>query len=151
MIIDDISQHEKYHSLNRFFEQAFQYLTTTNFEAMTLGKVTLIPDQLYAIISEYDTILPEGQLSEAHEKFIDIQYLVTGVEQIGVSFITNCHKQASYDVENDVTLFDNPPSFYAVLHPYQFMILFPTDVHLPNISHQKVNKVRKVVMKVAVQ
>lgn len=150
MIIDDISQHQKYHSINRLFEQAFQYLTTTNFEAMPLGKVTLIPNQLYAIVNEYTTIPAEGELSEAHEKFIDIQYIVSGIEKIGVSFLANSTKHKPYQPEDDVTLFQNPPSFFAVLHPYQFTILFPTDVHLPNIVYKEPTIVRKVVMKVAV-
>ena len=80
---------------------------------------------------------------------IDIQIIVEGKEQIGYVEYTNQNPTVAYDAEKDVMFFEEE----VTLLPFSkgvFGIFYPSDLHQPCIQTEKVSKVRKVVVKVAV-
>jgi YhcH/YjgK/YiaL family protein len=148
MIVDDLSQANKYEVLHPRFKQAFEFLTTNNLEALTLGKHIIDGENLFAIVVNEEAVLMLESTSqfECHNQFIDIQYVFGGVETVGYKHRETCvEPRGEYSAEKDVLFYEDAPDFFFKLFPGQFGIYFPTDVHAPMIGE---GKIRKVVIKV---
>jgi len=87
---------------------------------------------------------------ETHRKYIDVQYMIAGAEQVGHAMLDKQQPSKEYDANDDYLLVGDAPDFFTQLHAGMFMIFFPTDLHMPCIQIDKPAKVKKVVVKVAV-
>ena len=148
MIVDDLSQANKYEALHPRFKQAFEFLTSNNLEALSLGKHTIDGENLFAIVVNEEAVpmLESTSQFECHNQYIDIQYVFGGVETIGYKHRETCvEPRGEYNAEKDVLFYEDAPDFFFKLFPGQFGIYFPTDVHAPMIGE---GKIRKVVIKV---
>ncbi len=148
MIVDDLSQANKYEALHPRFKQAFEFLTSNNLEALSLGKHTIDGDNLFAIVVNEEAVpmLESTSQFECHNQYIDIQYVFGGVETIGYKHRETCvEPRGEYNAEKDVLFYEDAPDFFFKLFPGQFGIYFPSDVHAPMIGD---GKIRKVVIKV---
>ena len=148
MIVDDLSQANKYEALHPRFKQAFEFLTSNNLEALSLGKHTIDGDNLFAIVVNEDAVpmLESTSQFECHNQYIDIQYVFGGLETVGYKHRETCvEPRGEYNAEKDVLFYEDAPDFFFKLFPGQFGIYFPSDVHAPMIGE---GKIRKVVIKV---
>jgi YhcH/YjgK/YiaL family protein len=143
MIFDSLKHIDNYKGLGNVYE-ALKFLAETDFSVTELGKYILNDDSYY-MVQEYDT--KQKTVSEAHEKYIDIQLLVSGEEVIGVAPI-ECDKQlVEAKPEKDAWLYtcDTQP---IALHAGEFMVLYPSDIHMPGATLGDPVACRKVVVKV---
>lgn len=87
---------------------------------------------------------------EAHRKYIDVQFVAAGVEEMGYANVDTLTVKKPYDETADYALFDGAGTFVKV-PTGSFTIFFPQDGHIPGsaIDGQPA-AVRKVVVKVAV-
>lgn len=145
MIIDKIANHTRYHSVHPLFAQAFKYLTTTNFSDFDTGKYPIDGNNMFALVNDYLT-KNDGQL-EGHEEYIDIQFLVSGEENMGYAPLNNQKVAIPYNPEKDIAFFEGGHSMVKV-ETGMFVVFFPTDLHLPGIKVDKPTSVKKVVIKV---
>jgi len=149
MIFDKIENSGIYENISPLIEKAFEYLKQTDFSGMENGKHVVDGEALFAILQEYDTKNDADAKLEAHRKYIDVQYIISGEEYIGVRPLINQIPCKEYDAENDYALYDDTCSFLKI-SPRQFAVLFPQDLHKPGIKVDGSIKVKKVVMKVRV-
>jgi YhcH/YjgK/YiaL family protein len=85
---------------------------------------------------------------EAHRRYIDIQYLIEGSEEIGWKHLDRSMEiQSPYNEEKDLILYADHPQSWVKLVPGEFVIFFPEDAHAPNVSDAMI---RKVVVKVLI-
>jgi YhcH/YjgK/YiaL family protein len=150
MIIDTLQNAYLYHGLGAQFIKAFQYLANTDFSKVAKGKYEIDGTSVFAIVNEYDTIPAAGEKMEAHKKHIDVQYIVSGEEQIGHDFLQQQAPSKVYDEEADYMLFAETPVFFSKLTTGMFGIFYPTDLHMPNIQAGKASPVKKVVIKIRI-
>lgn len=150
MIIDSLKNAHRYEVLGPRFAKAFEYLRQTDFSRVEKGKYEIDGSAVFAIVNEYQTVDPAGEQMEAHKKYIDVQYIVKGEEQIGHDFLNGQAPSKAYDEEADYMLFGEKPSFFTRLTPGSFAIFFPSDLHMPNLTAQTPQQVKKVVIKVSV-
>lgn len=150
MIIDTLQNAALYHGLGPSFIKAFEYLKTTDFSKVEKGKYEIDGANVFAIVNEYDTVAASGEKMEAHKKHIDVQYIVSGTEQIGHDFLQQQVPSKAYDAEADYMLFAEQPVFFSTLQQGMFAIFYPTDLHMPNIMAGKVSPVKKVVIKIRI-
>jgi len=150
MVIDTLQNAALYENLGKHFSKAFNYLKTTDFMKMDAGRYVVDGDQIFAMVSEYETRDASQEKQEAHRQYIDIQYMVSGTELMGVTPLTNQQPSKEYSDEQDYLLFDESPSFFAKVEAGMFIIFFPSDLHMPCISAEPPTRVKKVVMKVHV-
>jgi len=101
-------------------------------------------------ISEYVTKNEEEVPFEAHQKFADIQYIVTGEEKIGVTTFENNLITVPYDSITDVAFLTSDENNFRPATPEKFFIFFPNDAHRPGVKTTENTKVRKVVVKVRI-
>jgi YhcH/YjgK/YiaL family protein len=149
MIFDKIENSVIYENISPLIKKAFDYLKQTDFSKMENGKHTVDGENLFAMLQEYDTKNDSDAKLEAHRKYIDVQYVISGEELIGVRPLIDQTPCKDYDAENDYALYDDACSFVKVT-PKQFAVLFPQDLHKPGIKVDSSMKVKKVVMKVRV-
>lgn len=104
-----------------------------------------------AIVSEYETKKVNENGFEAHRKFIDIQYVLQGAEKVCCLPVDQLQLTTSYREENDAAFFSacSQPVEMTIGNGF-FAVFFPQDGHMPCLSFDKPQKVKKVVVKVEV-
>lgn len=132
------------------WEQAFNFLAHTNLDSLPLGRIDL-SDDIYITISEYRTKEPEDAFYEAHKKYIDVQYLISGSEYIGILRDTVLLKEMQpYDEEKDIAFYASDGGTLRKATPGNFFIFFPQDVHRPCVKDMEQAMVKKLVVKIKV-
>jgi YhcH/YjgK/YiaL family protein len=85
---------------------------------------------------------------ECHNKNIDIQVCIDGLETIGWKPRQSCNNpNGEYNAEKDVLFYNDKPDMFFQLTNMQFVIFFPEDVHAPMIGD---SNIKKVVIKVKI-
>ena len=89
---------------------------------------------------------------EAHRKYIDIQYIISGHEIISVEPLETMRAGTCirrYGESGDIELYEgNNKGKEYQLGPGDFLILFPKDAHMPGVCEGTPEKVQKAVVKV---
>lgn len=149
MIYDHINQQRRYRAVHPGIGAAFDYIL--KFDTATPdGKYSIEGDRIYAMVQSYTTSPAPQRKYEAHEKYIDLQYIVSGEEiiyhlPVGLLTVTE-----PYKAEKDVAKSTGPDVQALIMRPGDFSILFPHDGHKPNCSHGSDQAVRKIVVKISV-
>ena len=148
MLFSHISIAEKYNYLNERFTCAYRWLAETDLKSLTEGTYKLMGDDVYAMVQEYTTSPWAERRFETHDKYFDIQYMVTGNEMFGV-----CKRDGLKETErkdaNDVVFYDDPDLFGEVLlKEGDFIVVAPEDAHKPRCAAGQPAPVKKVVIKV---
>lgn len=149
MIVDSLKNAPKYFSIHPLFEKAFAYIQQTDLKNAADEKVD-IADGLKAIFSNAPGKTKEASMSkfECHNKNIDIQLCIDGVETIGWKPRQSCASpNGEYNPDKDVLFYNDKPDMFFQLTNLQFAIFFPEDVHAPMIGDAHI---KKVVIKVKV-
>ena len=146
MILDDLKNAERYVSLHPGFAAAFAALRQPNLASLDSGKHAIDGDRLAIIIGRDGGRLRSGAILEAHRRYIDIQYVISGDEEMGWRPVPDCQNITHpYSEQREVTLFgDDSISWFAV-PPGKFALFFPEDAHAPlagtGLLHKAVAKV----------
>ena len=150
MILDALANAERTFALNPGFRKAFAYLQRTDLAALKPGRHEIDGDQLFLMLNQGSGRGRDGVKFEAHKKYIDIQYTLTGPDEIGWSPLASCQTiDTPYDDAKDFWLFADKPTLWFPVPPGTFAIFFPEDVHAPMAAPVGTPLV-KAVFKVAV-
>ena len=148
MIFDTLKNIDNYKGLGRVYT-ALEFLANTDFNTMELGRYELDGDNIFYMVQSYDTD-PEKTISEAHKKYIDIQFMVSGEELIGVAPMGYEEKETQAIPENDVWFYECKTERVTLIEN-SFMVLYPNDLHCPGVAtNNKPMTCKKVVIKVKV-
>ena len=131
-------------------QKAFQYLKTTDLTNAGLGKTALEGESLFASVAEYFPKNKEEVRYESHEKYIDIQYVISGKELMGITTRDKVIVDEDYNEEKDITFFTFDGGDYRLATPANFLVFFPDDMHRPSVSTGDSVLVKKVVIKVMI-
>jgi YhcH/YjgK/YiaL family protein len=129
--------------------RAVEYLRTADLSDLSLGRHDVDGDRLFALVQEYTTKKPHECRWEAHRMYIDVQYVVRGVERMGYANIAHAREQDAYDAARDVAFFE-PGDDYLTVREGMLAIFGPEDVHAPSCALVHPAPVRKIIVKVAV-
>ncbi|MBQ8886625.1 MAG: YhcH/YjgK/YiaL family protein [Candidatus Gastranaerophilales bacterium] len=146
MIIDNLTNAEKYISLHKDFKLVFDFLKTNNLTEMSCGKnIQIRGEEVFFNLDEYET--KQTQKLEAHKKYIDIQVVITGEEYMGYTNIENTTVSEEYDEKRDV-MFLNGRVDKILATNQNFLIFYPEDAHMPALSVTTAQKVKKAIFKI---
>lgn len=149
MIVDRLANAEAYYAMHPAFEQAFAFLRQGGLADLPDGRHEIDGDRLFCIISRAAGRPRAEAPLEAHRKYIDIQYVIAGSEEMGWRPTAVCTRStAGYDAEKDIEFFDDTPQNWSPVPPGSFTIFLPQDAHAPLIGQ---GQIHKVVLKIAVQ
>jgi YhcH/YjgK/YiaL family protein len=149
MIIDTLANAPKYFSLHPLFAKAFDYIKQNDVASLPDG-VSEISEGLKVIVNTGNGKTAETSLAkfECHDKNIDIQFCVKGLETIAWKPREKCESpNGDYNSEEDVRFFNDTPDMYFQLTDGQFGIFYPEDVHAPMIGE---GEIKKLVFKVKI-
>ncbi|MEQ1589488.1 MAG: YhcH/YjgK/YiaL family protein [Gallionella sp.] len=148
MIFSTLSQSSRYTALHPLFPRAFDYIRNTNLHALTLGVHDIIDKRLFVIVEEANGRTRTEAKLECHRKYIDIQLVLSGIDEMGWKPLSYCHQPiADYNSERDIQFFDDVPDSWIAVPAGAFCIFFPEDAHAPLVSS---GAIRKLIFKIAV-
>jgi len=133
------------------WDKAFAFLKENDLTKMELKRYDIDGNNLYAPVSEYITKNDTAARYEAHRNYIDIQYVVSGRELIGIAPLSDTKDiLVPYDAATDVEFMTVSQIKNVPATSDRFFIFFPDDVHRPGLKDGVNSPVRKVVVKVKV-
>ncbi len=148
MIVDTLSNCKRYTSLHEKFRKAFSFLQREDLSSLAEGRYEIDGDDIFAVVAKEQGREKHAALLEIHNKYIDIQLVVSGTDEMGWKARSTCTEVAGpYNQEDDIQFFTDSPSTWVTTPPGHFTIFFPEDAHLPLIGPSVLHK---VIVKIAV-
>ncbi|MHB8905410.1 MAG: YhcH/YjgK/YiaL family protein [Melioribacteraceae bacterium] len=147
MVFDCLKNAEQYFPLGEKIEKALRYLSNTDFTNIEPGTYEIDGENIFAIVQEYNSKPSSSAKWEAHKKYIDIQYMVSGKEKMGFTDSRKVIVLKEYHPNNDITLYKGEGNF-LIAEEGHFAIFFPTDIHMPQLALNIPKEIKKVVVKV---
>ena len=147
MIYDTLDHLEAYRGVHPGVMRGLELLRDTDFSQWEDGRHEIDGERLFILLQSYET-KPENDTPEAHRKYIDIQYLLSGQEQMGVGPLEEMTEEVEARPEGDIWFYHGPLST-ILLSGHRFTALWPGDAHAPGIAvDRKPAPCRKCVVKV---
>jgi biofilm protein TabA len=149
MIFAALSQSSRYAALHPLLPRAFDYIRSTDLPSLAPGRYPIVGDDLVAIVEQVPGRTREAARLECHRKYIDIQLVLEGIDEMGWKPLADCHNPVGdYSAEKDIQFFHDAPASWVATPPGHFCIFFPEDAHAPLVA---AGRIRKVIFKVAAQ
>ncbi len=149
IIMESLDNAEKYFNLHPAFKEVFTFLREQNLSELSLGKHEINGDRLFYIIEKRPGRTKAESSLEAHRKYIDIQYVIAGVDEMGWKPSADCKAiDIPYDEKNDIMFYKDEPVSWTKVPAGSFTIFFPQDSHAPMVGKEEIHK---IVFKVAVE
>ncbi|HLN22055.1 MAG TPA: YhcH/YjgK/YiaL family protein [Bacteroidales bacterium] len=136
-----------YHKNPERWNAAFKFMTTNDLASLENKRYDIDGSNAYALVSQYMS-KDEAQF-EAHRKYVDIQYVVSGVEQMGMAPLSALKDSTvPYDETKDIEFMTVTDSIYRKATPENFLLFFPSTIHKPGMKVDQNTQIKKVVIKV---
>ena len=149
MIVDVLENKELYYGIHKNMKPAFEFIEKAVKENLEVGRYELDGKNLFALVQEYDS--KTDAKWEYHRKYIDIQFIVSGIEVMDFCDITKATPNTEYNAEKDVMFYtDCPKAGTCAVEAGEYAIFFPHDVHKPGMCFGNPAPVKKIVVKVKV-
>lgn len=157
MIYDKIKNIELYKGLSDDIYAGLKYLKEMSPD-IAPGTYEINP-RVKAIVSEYTTKLENEKGYEAHQKNIDVQYLLKGTEKIACLPVDELQETQPYNPDTDAAFYEsNLRPLTSDLRPLtfdlrpltSFALFFPQDAHMPQLCIDTPEEVKKVIIKVKI-
>ena len=164
MIYGHLSAADAYAHLlaNPAWRLAFEWLKTVT--ALTpAGVQKLQGDDVYVNVHGYDTLPREQCRFESHRRYLDLQYCISGSENIDWSLASVLEPDGAYDADKDLQFYRAPvvrsvdfpisrfpalPIYALPMSPGSFAIFHPSDAHRPKVQNGVSPSVYKLVIKI---
>jgi YhcH/YjgK/YiaL family protein len=148
MIVDVLKEASKFAVLHPGFGKGFDFLMAPGCASLPDGRYEIEGDSVFGLVSRKQGLPRADAVLEAHRRFIDIHYVISGGDSIGWRPIGECrHMTREYDPVTDVVLFRDEPVCWTTVQPGWFAVYFPEDAHAPLVSQDILHK---VVLKVKI-
>ena len=129
----------------------YEFIKNRDMASLEIGRYDL-ENGSYVLIQSYTSKLRSTAKYESHEKYYDIQYVISGKEIISMIPVEKLVVSQAYDSEKDIAFYEN--SFEGIDHVLtdgDFLIIAPSDGHMPGICADAQSIIKKAVFKVPVR
>ncbi len=133
--------------------QALDYIQNARGLDLPDGRYEIDGSMLYALVQSYQTLPPDDQAKyEAHRNYIDVQYIVSGVEVMGWAPLERMQVTKEYQPEKDIVLgtCQAARSTLTRVEAGEAAVFFPQDAHAPKLTCAEPGQVKKIVVKAAI-
>ncbi len=152
MIIDKVENFELY-NFGPAWQRAFEFLGTLAPDTPD-GRYTIDGADIFAIVMSYHTSAPESAVFESHQKYVDIQTVITGSEGFECAFSDELNVITTYDANKEAAFYERTSQGQTRVDVSTgtFVMLYPHDAHIAGLIVGTGSKlVKKVVVKVKVE
>lgn len=144
----NVKEFARQYKLNKFYwDEAFAFMKKNDLLTLPKGKYPIDGDNVYATITEDPSKDFEKTNWESHRKYIDLQYIISGEEVMGISPVSKATVTKEYDEKKDLANYSAEGKLQHSV-PGTFFLFFPTDAHRPNITPGGNKVVKKLVIKI---
>jgi biofilm protein TabA len=149
IIINKLQHAGRYFRMHPLFEKAFAFLRQDGLAELPIDRYEIDGDRLFCMISKGPGRSRSEAKLEAHRKYIDIQYIIAGTDEMGWKPTADCKMiDTEYDADKDIEFFKDKPESWTPVPAGSFVIFFPQDAHAPLVSS---GEIHKAVLKIAVE
>lgn len=146
--LDTEEMNTHYNANPQRWNAVFEFLRNTDLAALEVGEYEIVGRDAYAVVSEYEPKEMEEVRYEGHRLYVDLQYVISGEEQIGVVKIGDLQEVDPYSVDAAFFGTEIEGAVFEKADPSKFFIFFPDDLHKPSVRTAEGVTVKKVVVKV---
>ena len=148
--IKNLAQDQK--ALPAAVVKGLEYLKNTDFSQVEVGKYEIDGSKIFALVQEHQTSPKEQRRAEAHARNIDIQFVIEGAELIGfgLSDAANQVQEDLLETKDNIFFKTVKDEMDLLLTAGNYAVFFPEEVHRPCCQLGGNTKLRKVVVKIAV-
>ena len=149
IIINKLQHAERYFKMHPAFEKAFAFLRRNDLAELPVDRHEIDGDRLFCMISKGPGRSRAEAKLEAHRKYIDIQYVIAGTDEMGWKPTADCKSiDTEYDADKDIEFFKDQPDSWTEVPAGKFVIFFPQDAHAPLVGS---GEIHKAVLKIAAE
>ena len=128
--------------------EALGWIAEHDVAHMEAGTYELQGQDLYVMIQDFTTRPVQDCSPERHNDYLDIQYVVSGVERMGYAPYTGAEAVLSDPEGKDVAFYrDLEGESFVDVGPGAYCVFFSNDIHRPGCAAGQPGPVRKVVVK----
>ena len=130
-------------------DEALRRITPEFLSGLGAERVDIIPGEVWCTKFTYETISDDESFFEAHEKFLDIHLMLTGLERVEIASPGEL-QQFDSKPENDFYAYRGEGAHKLVLAPGSFLVVWPDDAHKIKMMLGCPETVTKAVFKVKI-
>lgn len=148
MIFTSLSAMECPYRYPPAIQTALDWITEHDLANLEAGTYELQGQDLYINLQDITTKPVGDCFPERHNDYLDIQYVVSGVERMGFAPYSGCETVVVAPEGKDIVIYEDLrwESFVDVPSGC-FCIFFPSDIHRPGCAAGEPGSVRKAVIK----
>lgn len=153
MIFDKMDNISDYYDKWPILKKVYDFVCDFNKNNLPDGTYEIDGKRVFAMVQSYRTKQQTPEMMfEAHKKYIDLQYILNGIEKIRWAKLDNVKLvEEHYSSGGDIAFYEGDSMIDFTLTKNTFLLLNSEDAHLPGLSEQKDVNVRKIVFKIAVE
>lgn len=150
MIFDKMANAPDYYDAYPDMKLLYDFVDKFNNSDMADGTYEIDGKRVFAMIQSYGTKQQTDEMMfEAHRDYIDVQYIVSGIERIRWASLDKVDLvREEYSKGKDIAFYEGDAQFDFTLTKGTFLFLAPNDAHLPGLSAEKDVSARKIVFKI---
>lgn len=152
MLFGHISDLAMMPEMNPALRDAMEKALALDPASLAPGSYKIDGETLFMNVMTFDTQPREQKRAELHQRYIDIQILLSGEEIIDFGIQGSAQDVTPYNETDDYQLTDTIIGQQTLaLTPNMFTVFMPNEPHKPGISAEKgANTLKKVVVKLDV-
>lgn len=144
MILTTLEGAERYYAINPLFKKGIDYVLAHR--DAEVGRYEIQGEDCFVMFVEAQKRPIADAKLEVHDRYIDVQVVLQGVEGFGWKPRVEClAPQGAFNTEKDILLFDDAYDRVVEASVGELAIFFPEDGHAPLVGG---GSVRKAIIKV---
>lgn len=153
MVVTDLDHIIEQVALTPALEKAFAFLGQIRRPGLKDGRIEIDGDRVYALIQTYETLTIDAVRVEAHRRYVDLHYIISGFECIACAPSELVRSPTVYDESSDVWFGVAPLDVTTLvrLSAKHVAVFYPTDAHAPKLAAGQPARVNKVVVKAIIE
>lgn len=147
LLFDELAGAGRYSGLPGVGE-ALEFLRGLGPKAHLEGQAELGGGRIRANPVQLTTRAPAECRYEAHRRYLDLHYTVSGVERISVRPVEGLEPLAPFDAGADIGFYSGAPGVDFLVGPGQFLVCWPGEAHQVGMMAGAPGPVEKIVVKI---
>lgn len=150
MILGHITNCAYWQNLPSALVKTLTVLAKKETQELPCGRYEIDGDDIFFMVSEYETKDPSELKAETHSEYIDIQFLVKGQERIGWALRQDAIAYEYLEEKGNDAIFykEVPDESFVLFTAGSYAILTENDIHRPCCTVKENMPVKKIVAKV---
>lgn len=150
MIFDSVRNKENYKEYGTLY-RVLTYLDSLQEGELPKSGTVISEEEIFCNPVSLTSKPKELCIYEAHKKYIDLHYIVSGKEGIATADVETLSETVPYDEEKDIAFYKGEAFGHYVLKAGDFMVCYPSDAHMVAMMDERPEPIEKVVVKIKVR